>query len=775
MNKTLRMLFKNLQIAVVLLLCSTSLFSQNEPPTITPCDSQFVCLTTINDTIYELCVLIEVDSNFTGQIDSFIIDWGDDSPLQTVPGSMMPGEQFHVYNLKDFYKTCTFSKTFRIDLDTYEAGTPDPLFNGSRIVFRNCPQARFTLESDTICVGDTITLTHDSCPEEQLSGPEWSSNFGIQIAPDQFTYTQDGIDSISLTVRNPCGEGSLTRPLVVLPLPEARAEVIWGTQNNMSPYVVCLGGGGNVGLQGSNSENVDIYEWSTPGSSSTLWVTSPNSPDPTIKFTSAEENPVMVVLTVRNQCDKTDSDTLFFEVIDADLLSLTPLPDTCEQFSYTPDPLVDGAIYTVNGSIIPANNFPITLGNGENTISAFLQNACDTTELFDTVRIAPPDDVLILLPTIDTTVCVGSDSFLILSNTMDGRWMGDHIRPLNSPSTYFYPTEVGTFTVRVASGYGPCERSDEITVMVVEEEVLELQAMPDTCVDVAYTPQPLLANVVYTVNGTIISHNNFPLNLSNGEHIITAELSNECGDQTVADTFNIAPPTDVLVTLPTQDTVVCEGTTRIALAANVEEGQWQGQHISTVNGQFFFTPTEVGIFTLTYVKGNGLCQRSGTATIRVIENVILTLEEMPDTCVSIQYTPQPLLADAVYTVNGTTVPNANFPIELNDGQHIILAELDNECGYQSQPDTFTIAPAVPVTILRPAQDTTVCEGSTPILLGANTDGGQWQGEHIVNNGGQFFFEPNEVGTFTITFVKGNGVCQRSSSMTIRVIENVILT
>ncbi|MEM1324145.1 MAG: PKD domain-containing protein, partial [Bacteroidota bacterium] len=323
-------------------------------------------------------------------------------------------------------------------------------------------------------------------------------------------------------------------------------------------------------------------------------------------------------------------------------------------------------------------------------------------------------------------------------------------------------------------GNGVCQRSSSMTIRVIENVILTLMEMPDTCVAIQYTPQPLLADAVYTVDGIVVSNANFPIELNNGQHTILAELDNECGYQSQPDTFTIAPAVPVTILRPAQDTTVCEDSTPILLGANTDGGQWQGEHIVNSGGQFFFEPNEVGTFTITFVKGNGVCQRSSSMTIRVIENVILTLMEMPDTCVAIQYTPQPLLADAVYTVNGTMVPNASFPIELNDGQHTILAELDNECGYQSQPDTFIITPAVAVTIVRPAQDTTVCEASMAILLGADTDGGQWQGEHVVNSGGQLFFEPNEAGTFTVAFVKGNGVCQRTDERTITVIPNIML-
>ena len=104
----------------VLLCCGTILFSQNNNPTVAPCDGkQIVCATSSK---FTLCVNIVIDPSYSNlnQITSYTIEWGDglpDTTINTIGGQSQPPFT-HVYDLSTFYGTCIEKKEFYVTLYT---------------------------------------------------------------------------------------------------------------------------------------------------------------------------------------------------------------------------------------------------------------------------------------------------------------------------------------------------------------------------------------------------------------------------------------------------------------------------------------------------------------------------------------------------------------------------------------------------------------------------------------------------------------------------------
>ena len=110
-----------------------------EPPTIQICSGQQeVC---IDQPFFELCVTISVDPAFPQSIDRFEINWGDGTMVTVVPGSANPPNQFHTYDLSDFFGTCDYiNDDFVVRLDAFlDDGTSTN--NAFFPAFKNPPQA----------------------------------------------------------------------------------------------------------------------------------------------------------------------------------------------------------------------------------------------------------------------------------------------------------------------------------------------------------------------------------------------------------------------------------------------------------------------------------------------------------------------------------------------------------------------------------------------------------------------------------------------------------
>lgn len=446
-----------------------------EPPTITPCGEQRVCL---SETTYVLCVVITADPAFPYPIDSFQIEWGD-TRVTTIPGTLTPDNQFHEYDVSDFYDNCAFETSIDIGLLTYVSELPDPLFNGSRMWFRNPPQAHFSFEMDTICVGDTAVMINNSCPENSILTHEWDYGDNLQGTANSHPYPLGGSYVVSLTVENICGSNRITDILEVIPEPMAMAEPTAGVLEGQERFIVCLGGGGTVTLSAAGSENADSYEWG-PNNPGYSWLQQ-DEVETTITFTQA--GTFDITLTVNNPCDRSSQATVTFEVIDDDLLAIAPQPDVCAGIYYTPAPFFDDAVYSItraNGGTVSFDTFPVFLDAFDTyTVSASLENACGLQEVADEFSIAPPVEVAITSPGQNTSVCKGSSRIPLSASLIGGTWLGAHIEQ-DGNSTFFNPTAEGAFEIIYQFGEGPCAGRDTVvfTVQGVTVTVDDINVCP---------------------------------------------------------------------------------------------------------------------------------------------------------------------------------------------------------------------------------------------------------------------------------------------------------
>lgn len=461
----------------LLLIFHTELNAQITPPTIQACgSSQQFCL---SETTFELCVKIEVVAGLPADIDHFEITWGDNSPITNVPGSSNPANQFHIYDFTSFFSTCEFEEERLVKLETFlvDGTVYNSLFLAT---FRNPPTAILNISPSIICVGDEICFDNNSCPTEQLTTVSYNYGDGSSLGTDEcHIYNQVGTYNVTLEVMNPCGSDIVTQQVQVINPAEADITI---TSNNIDttaiPFIYCLGSG-LVDLDGDSlSLNENFYEWQSLNNiSGASWVlppdypnqndATPNTPDLSVSF--SETGLYLLILEVNNECDQPDFDTISIQVLSGVALTQPEQMDACLELIYTPDPYNPNASYTINGVI--QSTFPVTLAVGDYEVICTLMNECGTQTTIDNFTVFDQEDVTILSPFPDTTLCVGSDSIMIFYEPFGGTWEGDHLL-IYGDSVFFNPTDTGSFEITYEKGIGACKDMESIIIHVIGVVVL---------------------------------------------------------------------------------------------------------------------------------------------------------------------------------------------------------------------------------------------------------------------------------------------------------------
>lgn len=606
----------------LLLFISSFLQAQsNNNPTIAVCNGQqYICA---SDTLVTLCVNIIVNPAYpnAGIISEFEISWGDGSPNTIVPGSLNPPSQTHVYNVGNFFGSCTYEREYIIKLLTKHSNPAvEPANSAFFLYIRNPPQADFTISPNPVCTNKPITLNTIPCPAQGITFQSWTLDGSVTGTGPTIThtFTTPGIKPLQHCVGNVCDTICSTRTLSVIDAAVANlvadSGVLVGTAN---PYRVCLDGGSAiVRLNASNSLNVTKpYKWMIMPSFGWQWVPagSPNTSISRVRFTAP--GTYTVTVKVNNDCDEENAQSITIEVVEAPVLLLNKFPDTCVAVAYSPSPMIPGATYTING--IPQPDFPVMLqpSNDPYFIKATLLNECGNQMLHDTILILPPQDISIISPA-DLTVCAGGDS-IALQASLTGIWSGGgSLISTTGPDTLFNPATAGTYHLVISRGYGVCRRADTTTIVVQEAYPLVLNSPPQGCISVDYSPDPYDPAVAYTINGN--PQSTFPviLDAAGAPYTITATANNTCGDVVKTATLDITVPVDVQILAP-NDTIICSGTAAIPLFASDTIGTWSGPNIEITPQGPVFNPVAAGTFTLIFERGTGLCRRADSIDIKV--------------------------------------------------------------------------------------------------------------------------------------------------------------
>ena len=759
----------------VLLCCGTILFSQNNNPTVAPCDGkQIVCATSSK---FTLCVNIVIDPSYSNlnQITSYTIEWGDglpDTTINTIGGQSQPPFT-HVYDLSTFYGTCIEKKEFYVTL--YTNHTPSSIDQTNsifKLIIKNPPIAKLSISDQVICLGQNTTISDISCPIGFYDS-NWAFGDGMTLnntLSSIHTYTSAGTFTVSHSVTNTCGTDSETASVTVLNLPVADVKVDSGALSG-TPAVVCLGGGGFVKLDASISLNETSYMWSvTPASGWSWWPLSipplplfvPTGPIARIRFT--QPGTYTIKIKVDNDCEMPSEKTIEIKVVDAPQLSLNPQADECADISYSPIPPTAGATYTINGVV--KSSFPVALSLAATPyiVVATLSNECGMQVRRDTFNLSPAQDVTITAPASNLTVCTSSAPVILTATPAGGNWSGSFISQSMGNTVFTPPNSPGVFTLKYMRGAGNCARFDEVMITVEQSYNLQLSPQVDGCNSLVYSPTPFDANVQYTINGAIQSSFPVALPVSNTPYIVSASVTNTCGLKLLADTFMVVAPVAVNIQSPGQDTVVCQNTASIPLFASPPGGNWSGSGISGPTGNQVFNPSATGTALLIYARGAGACERRDTIRVQVEEAYNLQLTPQMDDCISISYSPTPNDPNVTYTLNGSAQSQFPQTLAVSGTPYIVTATHVNVCGTKVLTDSFFVLSPTNVNILAPS-DTIVCQNSGALSLSAEPPGGIWQGQYISGT----VFSPAGGGIFPLIYIRGNGNCEKRDTTQVEVI------
>ncbi|SFF16117.1 PKD domain-containing protein [Spirosoma endophyticum] len=234
----------------------------------------------------------------------------------------------------------------------------------------------------------------------------------------------------------------------------------------------------------------------------------------------------------------------------------------------------------------------------------------------------------------DTVVCLSNGGTLTMDATisLDATSYSWQVSPstyrfingtsATSPKPQIQFSRSGTYIVTLTAR-NTCGTSQPMvcTHKVVDLPSPQLTSQPDTCQAFNYVVKAPIAGAVYTLNGSVFSPNlPQPLAVSSAPYIVAVTLNNTCGNQTVRDTFLVAPAAPVRITSPARPTILCVNGSPLLLTADGAGGTWSGTNNAEINrqgGRDFFNPRAPGRFKLMYQRGTGACAVMDTVTVEV--------------------------------------------------------------------------------------------------------------------------------------------------------------
>lgn len=182
---------------------------------------------------------------------------------------------------------------------------------------------------------------------------------------------------------------------------------------------------------------------------------------------------------------------------------------------------------------------------------------------------------------------------------------------------------------------------------------------------------------------------------------------------------------------------------------------------------------EAGAYRITLTASND-CARSlpKTMIIKAILKPSLSIAHQPNSCQPIKYKIPSSHPDARYFLNGKPIQaDAEIEIGLSPDPYIVSAEIPYACGvFRPKPDTFYVRTSLPLSLISPPKDTTLCASGARIPLRVSLTTGQWEGDKslVESANGQLFFNPKTPGVYALRYVDGEGICRVETSVRITV-------
>ncbi len=612
---------------------------------------------------------------------------------------------------------------------------------------------------ENLSTGDSLSWTWSISP-----GSGWSfvDTFDFNSEDLEVLFTEEGEYTITLAATNFCGTETWDTTILIATIPEVSLDPL----PTFCETATLDFSAANVNVQ-ANYGTLSSVTWDFPGGT-------PSSSTDTYPTGIFYDSPgtYTVSVTVTNQCGSATT-SQDFTIQEAGTVSVDPDVEVCEDADpFTVSGTPAGGTWSGPG-VDPSGEFtPSDQVLGDNIITYTYQDgSCDLTEtMIVTVHGLPPVD-----PGEDQIACVNDVPFLIDGGSPGGGvWTVNNGGVIISPNI-FDPAASGvgfyTLTYSFTDSYG-C--TNQATKTIIVNALPPVEAGPDQSIcenpnDIQLTGNTPTggewSGIGVTTDG-VFNTNNTP---GVGDYTLYYSYTNPNTGCSNIDSLVISVVPNTAADAGADETVCLNATPFEITTGTPAGGTWSGPGVNSTTNIFDPEVAGVGIHTVTYTYGTGVCETADTKTITVVDIPTVKVPTDQQFCEGgVDYD----LSGASPTGGTWSGPGVNgnvFEVDVAGvGTHVLTYSYVDPTSGCANSDDMTIVVAPLPTIA--ANDTSYC--NTPGLVElptADPAGGMWSGPGVLGDQ----FDPQVAGgvgdyTLTYSYTDGNG-CSNSAEVTVTVI------
>jgi gliding motility-associated-like protein len=631
------------------------------------------------------------------------------------------------------------------------------IFEDTEVVTVNTVPVVVVNPITTICSGNSVTPSAlvDNC-NLPITSYAWSFPSGTPtsastLSPGAVSYATPGNYTATLTATNACGPSSASAPITVLTPPVVN--IVSNTTDNH----VCINS--NITLSASGAAS---YSWSPGGQSGSSITVSPTT---TTTYT-----------VTGNSGTCTDQETI--------TIILDPLPVVSASGTFS---MCIGETeqlgLNVTGGLAPYTSYLWNNGAtlSSTTIANPISNATVTTnynvQVTDSNGCVGTANVPVTvnpLPVVnagpDTQLCNQpvATNLTGFSPTTGGTgvWSGTGV----TSAGVFTPTAVGcvNLTYTFTNSTTGCTNSDVVQICVIDP--VQANGGPDFNVCNSTTPYPLPAGGTWTGPG--VTSNSF-LPSTVGTFTLTYTVgSGSCltSDQVVVTV--LSPPT---VNAGADITICASSTINLNATASSTNGaistiSWSSACGGITNGNTLTpTITPVGANCTYNITVVDAASCSAQDQLNVTINPLPVVNAGPDFTLCNQPIATTLTgfspAGGVWTTTPGITLAGNTITPAGNGVFTLTYTYTNPATNCVNSDQLVVTVNSPVNA-NAGPDIELCHLGPNFTIVAPVTGGTWGPVPTVTTGG--VFNPNTVGSYTLTYTTGSGTCLTSDQMVVTV-------
>ena len=605
-------------------------------------------------------------------------------------------------------------------IEPIELSSPPEVLFASDDPSNGCEEQTYTFTNASgnlaeVVAGTCTNLTPSWTITPGIPGIHWIIESGNTFASDEIeiTFLIPGEYEIEMTVNSPsCGSGSYSESVTIFEGPEAVASGGLITASVPAISDDCMP---SIGVFSNESTGDSLsFEWGISPGSGWMFVDTFNfdSPDFQVMFTEAGE--YNVSLTASNFCGSDTWDTLLV-VADVPVVTIPSIPNQCGSATFDFDPsMVD--IFANFGTLSSVEwSFP---GAVPATSSS----------------------------TYPTGIYYENPGIYTIEVTIENQ-CGSH-------------TATQTFEIEAV---GSVSVSDDVTI----------------CEDGApFTVVGTASGGVWTGNGVESNGDFDPSNSSVGENVLIYSLQD--GACLLQDSLVVTINPLPIVDAGENQSACIDAATFLISGGTPVGGTWSVNNGGVIVGGDSFDPVAsgVGVFTLTY-NYTSLENCSGSDTKVIVINELPNVEAGPNQSLCDNPFDFELTgaspAGGAWSGPGVNLDGTFNAASVGEGTYTLYYDFTNPLTGCYNIDSL-IMTVTPNETADAGPGETLCLNVSPFEITTGTPvGGVWSGAGIDSLGNVFNPEIAGVGTHTLTYTIGQGVCQTSDTKVITVLDIPTLT